>query len=412
MQSLRVALLLPQTLFSFPSHRPRFIPKHRRNPTLKTLKPLIAFSSPADGELELLGKPSPIPIPDDDGSETPKASPEDTLAPFLKLFRSDEQDEIKHREIDQTQHCRLVEVEYYDPKPGDFVVGVVVSGNENKLDVNVGANMLGSMLTKEMLPFYEGEMPYLLCDLDKDAEEFKVGGKIGVVKDEEALSGGKVPGRSVVEPGTVIFAEIKQLNEPIEIKIFEWNTGGLLTRIEGVLLRLVRRMFVCISRIDEEKNDLIISEKEAWDMLYLKEGSLLDGTVRKIFTYGAQWITSYIKYKLRSRVSSVGDVLKVGEKIKVLVVKSMFPDKISLSIADLESEPGLFLSNREKVFSEADEMSKRYRERLPAVSHTLESFPADVLPFDDEAGMYANWKWFKFEQEQDLELNCSNSSAS
>ncbi|KAJ0985563.1 hypothetical protein J5N97_003919 [Dioscorea zingiberensis] len=443
MQSLRVALLLPQTLFSFPSHRPRFIPKHRRNPTLKTLKPLIAFSSPADGELELLGKPSPIPIPDDDGSETPKASPEDTLAPFLKLFRSDEQDEIKHREIDQTQHCRLVEVEYYDPKPGDFVVGVVVSGNENKLDVNVGANMLGSMLTKEMLPFYEGEMPYLLCDLDKDAEEFKVGGKIGVVKDEEALSGGKVPGRSVVEPGTVIFAEvlgrtlsgrpllssrrlfrrvawhrvrqIKQLNEPIEIKIFEWNTGGLLTRIEGLRAFLPkaemmnransfmdlkqnvgRRMFVCISRIDEEKNDLIISEKEAWDMLYLKEGSLLDGTVRKIFTYGAQVRIGetnrsgllHISNISRSRVSSVGDVLKVGEKIKVLVVKSMFPDKISLSIADLESEPGLFLSNREKVFSEADEMSKRYRERLPAVSHTLESFPADVLPFDDEAGIF------------------------
>jgi hypothetical protein len=26
--------------------------------------------------------------------------------------------------------------------------------------------------------------------------------------------------------------QIKQLNEPIEVKITEWNTGGLLTRIE------------------------------------------------------------------------------------------------------------------------------------------------------------------------------------
>ena len=26
--------------------------------------------------------------------------------------------------------------------------------------------------------------------------------------------------------------QIKQLNEPIEVKIFEWNTGGLLSRIE------------------------------------------------------------------------------------------------------------------------------------------------------------------------------------
>lgn len=29
-------------------------------------------------------------------------------------------------------------------------------------------------------------------------------------------------------------SEIKQLNEPIEVKITEWNTGGLLTRIEGL----------------------------------------------------------------------------------------------------------------------------------------------------------------------------------
>ncbi|KAM0932668.1 putative nucleic acid-binding, RNA-binding domain, S1 [Dioscorea sansibarensis] len=465
MHSLRFALLLPQTLFSFPSRRPRFIPNTRRNPTPRTLKPFIAFSSPADGELELLGKPSPIPVPEEDGDEPPKTS-EETLAPFLKLFRSDEQGEIKQRELDQKPHRGLVGVEYYDPKPGDFVVGVVVSGNESKLDVNVGADMLGTMLTKEMLPFYEGEMPYLLCDLEKDAEEFKIGGKIGVVKDEEALSGGKVPGRPVVEPETVIFAEVlgrtlsgrpllssrrlfrrvawhrvrqlKQLHNPIEVKIFEWNTGGLLTRIEGLRAFLPkaemmsrassfmdlkqnvgRQMFVCISRIDEEKNDLIISEKEAWDILHLKEGALLDGTIRKIFPYGAQVRIGetnrsgllHISNITRTRISSVDDVLKVGEKVKVLVVKSMFPDKISLSIADLESEPGLFPSNKEKVFSEAEEMSKKYRQRLPAVSRTSEFFSADVLPFDDEARLYANWEWFKFEREQDLEPNCTDSSA-
>jgi small subunit ribosomal protein S1 len=37
--------------------------------------------------------------------------------------------------------------------------------------------------------------------------------------------------------------QIKQLNEPIEVKITEWNTGGLLTRIE------VAEFFVLILRI-------------------------------------------------------------------------------------------------------------------------------------------------------------------
>lgn len=31
---------------------------------------------------------------------------------------------------------------------------------------------------------------------------------------------------------TLRLLQIKQLNEPIEVKITEWNTGGLLTRIE------------------------------------------------------------------------------------------------------------------------------------------------------------------------------------
>lgn len=33
---------------------------------------------------------------------------------------------------------------------------------------------------------------------------------------------------------TSFLPQIKQLNEPIEVKITEWNTGGLLTRIEVI----------------------------------------------------------------------------------------------------------------------------------------------------------------------------------
>nr|GMD88737.1 30S ribosomal protein S1, chloroplastic [Ipomoea batatas] len=101
--------------------------------------------------------------------------------------------------------------------------------------------------------------------------------------------------------------QIKHLNEPIEVKITEWNTGGLLTRIEGLraflpkaeLLNRVnsfrelkenvgRRVHVLIARINEETNDLILTEKEAWNMLNLQEGKLLEGTVWKIFPHGAQ----------------------------------------------------------------------------------------------------------------------------
>ncbi|KAH0976315.1 hypothetical protein GBA52_026034 [Prunus armeniaca] len=290
---------------------------------------------------------------------------------------------------------------------------------------------------------------------DGDGVEEKGRGKMGIVK-TEAVDGGAIPGRPVVETGTVLFAEvlgrtlsgrpllstrrlfrriawhrvrqIKQLNEPIEVTITEWNTGGLLTRIEGLraflpkaeLLSKVNnftelkenvgcQMHVQITRMDEAKNDLVLSEKEAWEMLHLKEGTLLEGTIKKLFPYGAQVRIGetnrsgllHISNMTRGRITSVSDILKVNEKIKVLVVKSMFPDKISLSTAELESEPGLFLLNREQVLSEAEMMAKKYRQKLPAVpgNRKSESPQSDALPFD-KLSMYANWKWFKFEKEE------------
>lgn len=425
-------------------------------------------------ELELLNKPNLVPISNGVASEVDKKfekpDEEEALAPFLKFFKPrDSAEEVEEEEsevgvsresidVDDKVEEDKVSVEYYEPKPGDFVIGVVVSGNENKLDVNVAADLLGTMLTKEVLPLYDKEMDFLLCDLKKDAEEFMVRGKMGIVKDDDAIamSGGSGPGRPVVETGTVLFAEvlgrtlsgrpllstrrlfrkmawhrvrqIKQLNEPIEVKFTEWNTGGLLTRIEGLraflpkaeLLSRVnnftelkekvgRRMYVQITRINEDTNDLILSEREAWATLNLREGTLLEGTVKKIYPYGAQIRIGdsnrsgllHISNMSRTRVTSVSDLLNEGERVKVLVVKSMFPDKISLSIADLESEPGLFVSDKERVFSEAEEMAKKYRQKLPAVSVSpkSESLPTDTLPFDSEASMCANWKWFRFEQD-------------
>nr|XP_043614564.1 protein PIGMENT DEFECTIVE 338, chloroplastic [Erigeron canadensis] len=418
-------------------------------------------------ELGLLGKPSPKPInvPQVEQVEEYIKPPDkdDVLEPFYKFFRdgkSSAEDEISDSEDvsvvddeEEEEDEKEVSVEYYDPQQGDFVVGVVVSGNEYKLDVNIGADLLATMLTKEVLPLYDKELDFLLCDMEENAAEFMMNGKMGIVKNEEALSTGPGAGQPVVEHGTVLFAEvlgrtlsgrplistrrffrrlawhrvrqIKQFNEPIEVKVTEWNTGGLLTRIEGLraflpkveLVNRVnnftelkenvgRRMYVQITRISEDTNDLILSQKDAWNAIHLKEGTLLEGTVRKIFPYGAQIRIGetnrsgllHISNITRGELVSVSDVLALDEKVKVLVVKSMFPDKISLSTAELESEPGLFLRNKEKVYLEAAEMAKKYKQKLPAISTTrkLEHLPSDALLFTDEESMYANWKWFKF----------------
>lgn len=193
-----------------------------------------------DSEVELLGKPALVHSPsveeedEEDGekdisdNETNKLQEmEDALAPFLKFFKSSESAEIdgidedgdlgmfldspKVDEIVKSESSKknTVAVEYYDPKPGDFVVGVVVSGNDNKLDVNVGADYLGTMLTKEMMPLNSDcEIESSLFDLEKDAEQLMVNGKLGLVKDDEGFKGEWMQESPIVGIGTVIFAEV------------------------------------------------------------------------------------------------------------------------------------------------------------------------------------------------------------
>ncbi|KAK9748883.1 hypothetical protein RND81_02G087900 [Saponaria officinalis] len=407
-------------------------------------------------ELELLSKPSPIPIVDDPA----KPDKDEVLEPFLKFFKSKELEEelVEEDSDDREVVSEKIVFEYYEPKPGDFVVGVVVSGDENKLDVNVGADLLGTMLKKEVLPLYDKEVDYLLCDLDKNAEEFMANGKMGIVQERDSGIGKSIFGRPIVEPGNVVLAEvlgrtlsgrpllssrryfrriawdrvrqIEQLGEPIQVKITQWNTGGLLTRIEGLRAFLPKAelvgkvnnfadlkdkvgstMYVQINRINEDTNDLILSERDAWGKLHLREGSLLEGTVTKIFDYGAQVRLGqtnrsgllHVSNISLGKVRSVSDVLAVGEKVKVLVIKSLFPDKIALSTADLESVPGLFITDKQKVFAEAEEMARKYKRKRPSVPVTRKSKPSmtTTQSSEDEKNVFANWEWFAFQRENE-----------
>lgn len=164
-------------------------------------------------ELGLLNKPSLVGV---DTEASRKSSKDEALEPFMKFFKQQDSVEQVGKEgggelgvsESRSEELEKVIVEYYEPKPGDFVVGVVVSGNENKLDVNVGADMLGTMLTKDVLPLYNKDIEYLLCDRENNLEGFMVNGKMGIVRDDDAMSGEPVPGRPVVETGTVLFAEV------------------------------------------------------------------------------------------------------------------------------------------------------------------------------------------------------------
>lgn len=207
------------------SHRTTRVALRSQNDIFDGFAVAQSPEKPENEELELRNKPSPVYVDGDSAPETDEpadgSGEDEALAPFLKFFKNkedplDDGDEEEGRDEEEVLDERSgsdgvgekVSVEYYEPKPGDFVVGVVVSGNENRLDVNVGADLLGTMLTKEVLPLYEKEMDHLLCDLKNDSEAFMARGKMGIVKYDDAMSAGPGSGRPVVETGTVLFAEV------------------------------------------------------------------------------------------------------------------------------------------------------------------------------------------------------------
>jgi len=178
--------------------------------------------------LELLDKPSMVSGRNGSSSEIDVHRERDSteeealaLAPFVKFLKGGDDSVVEKEDGGVSEGCKGRDgvgddsgedekgcAEYYEPKPGDFVVGVVVSGNENKLNVNVGSDLLGTMLTKEVLPLYSKEMEHLLCDVSKAEESVMVEGRMGIVKNDDAMIGGPVPGGTVVEIGTILFAEV------------------------------------------------------------------------------------------------------------------------------------------------------------------------------------------------------------
>ncbi|KAK6938236.1 S1 domain [Dillenia turbinata] len=236
-----------------------------------------------------------------------------------------------------------VPVEYYQPKPGDFV---------------------------EVLPLNDKEVDYLLFDVERDAEEFMVRGKMGIVKNEDAINGQLMPARPVVDPATVLFAEV--LGGTLSGRPL-LSTRRFFRRIVWHRVRQGLQAFLPKAELMNRVNSF--TELKEDEILHLQEGTLLEGTVRKIFPYGAQIRIGetnrsgllHISNISQVKITSVKDVLAVDEKVKVPVVKKMFPNKKSLSIAELENESGLFMTNKERVFSEAEVMAKKFRQKLPAL---------------------------------------------
>ncbi|MCO5597900.1 hypothetical protein L7F22_051985 [Adiantum nelumboides] len=145
--------------------------------------------------------------------------------------------------------------------------------------------------------------------------------------------------------------QLMRLNEAVNIKIMQWNEGGLLGAFEGVrvfihktellqrlertaLLRnyVGRTLSVAVVQNDKETSNIIASEVKAWMCKNLQLGTVHDVTVTKVHTYGMQVEIDNTKIRgFVHKTSAATNYFVVGDKARVMLIKGRDPLSASLT---------------------------------------------------------------------------------
>tara|TARA_B100000029_G_scaffold492377_1_gene553569 strand:+ start:1174 stop:2862 length:1689 start_codon:yes stop_codon:yes gene_type:complete len=261
---------------------------------------------------------------------------------------------------------------------GKVVNGKVISIDQNHALIDVGLKSEGKISIDELK----------FCDKEK---EIKVGDKLDVyVEKLEDKNGEAVLSREKAKKESAFdkFDEILKKEKPIEGKIYGKVKGGYTVDIDGVITflpgsqvdvkpvkdinHLVEQLLTFrVIKIDKDRGNIVISRKAYLEenlkkginnsKKEFKEGNKVEGIVKNITDYGAfvdlgttdglVHLTD-ISWK---RINHPTDFLKIGQKIKVKILKFM-PEssKISLGIKQLSEDPW---KNIEKKYKEGKNYS-------------------------------------------------------
>ncbi|KAH7428577.1 hypothetical protein KP509_09G007500 [Ceratopteris richardii] len=256
--------------------------------------------------------------------------------------------------------------QFYIPQEGDLVVGAVTFINDQKVDLEIGAELCALMPLKDLHSLFQHGDSTLIEISGENCLNVPLGESF-IMKEDDIVD--HVFCNSKIDVGTVILAEVigktiidgrailscksyaqklawhrinqlMQLGETIQIKITQWNQGGLLGYFEGV------RAFIPISEL-----------------------------LKRLESFA--FLRDY-----------------VGRTLTVAVVKA---DKQRSNIIASEvqawKENGLLLRDKEQVFRDADEMGRRFIEGLSEKERKLFSVRASGSTYNYTVPDIANLAW-------------------
>ncbi|MGB3670275.1 MAG: S1 RNA-binding domain-containing protein [Phormidesmis sp.] len=279
--------------------------------------------------------------------------------------------------------AKALEQQDYEFSRGSVVTGKVETHESDGAYVDIGGKSAAFLPLKEA----SIEPNFVL------AEELPIGTerKFLIVRDQDAN------GQMVI---SIRAMEIKELwerlrerqenGDVLEVTISGSNRGGVTADISGLRAfiprsHLARRVedldelmgetiSVAFLEVDEENNKLLLSERvaaRATAMSSLTKGELIEGTIASLKPFGAFVDFGgasgllHIKQISKSYVSALGDVFKVGDPIKAVVLNiDDQKGRIALSTQVLEKYPGEILKEMPTMMAEAEERAKNVAKTL------------------------------------------------
>ena len=246
---------------------------------------------------------------------------------------------------------------------GKVVNGKVISMDNNHALIDVGLKSEGRISIDELR----------FCDKEK---EIKVGDKIDVfVERIEDKNGEAVLSREKAKKEVAFdsFSENLKKDTPVDGKIYGKVKGGYTVDIDGVITFLPgsqvdvkpikdinhlveQKLSFKVIKIDKERGNIVISRKAYLEehlkqnikdsKKNLKEGKSVMGIIKNITDYGAFVDLGTIDGLIHltdiswKRINHPSDFLKIGQKIKVKILKcNAESNKISLGIKQLSKDP-------------------------------------------------------------------------
>mgnify|MGYP000571929921 CR=1 FL=1 len=261
---------------------------------------------------------------------------------------------------------------------GKVVNGKVISIDHNHALIDVGLKSEGRITIDELR----------FCDKEK---EIKVGDKIDVfVERLEDKNGEAVLSREKAKKESAFdsFDKILKKNKYVYGNIYGKVKGGYTVDIDGVITFLPgsqvdikpindinhlvgQKLSFKVLKIDKERGNIVISRKAFLEESLkknikgskksLKEGNSIEGIIKNITDYGAFIDLGTVDGLIHltdiswKRINHPSDFLKIGQKIKVKILKlNAETNKISLGIKQLSKDPW---QNIEKKYKEGKNYS-------------------------------------------------------